>query len=55
MKQPKRATRVQKEIIRANRLNPANWMIIAETDFYLKIMNKESGKTKMITRFPGTK
>lgn len=50
MKQPKRLTRNQKEILSANRLKADNWSLVEETEFYLKIINKESGKTRMVDK-----
>lgn len=51
MKQPKRLTRNQKGILSANRLKADNWSLIEETEVYLKIINKESGKIRMIDKF----
>lgn len=51
MKRPKRITRNQKEILSANRLKADNWSLVEETEFYLKIINKESGKIRMIDKF----
>lgn len=51
MKQPKKLTRQQKECLSAHYLNANNWMLIEETEFYLKIINKETGKTKMVDKF----
>lgn len=51
MKQAKRLTRVQKECLSAHHLNPNNWALVAETEFYLKIINKENGKTKTVDKF----
>jgi hypothetical protein len=44
MKQPKRPTRRQKEIIGAHKLNTNNWMIVEETDEELVVQYK-FGKT----------
>lgn len=44
MKQPKRPTRNQKQIIRAHMLIPDNWMIRQETEEELIIVYKH-GKT----------
>ena len=52
MKQPKKPTRKQKEIIRDNMLVVDNWFVTGETDFYLYIINRSSGKKRMITKFP---
>lgn len=52
MKQPKKPTRRQKEIIRGNMLVVNNWFVINETDFYLHIINRNSDKKKIITKYP---
>lgn len=44
MKQPKRPTRDQKQIIFNHKLNPDNWMIVSETETELVIAYK-FGKT----------
>lgn len=51
MKQPKRLTREQKEAVAASRLNPNNWMLAGETDFYLKVIHKESGIIRSVDKF----
>ncbi len=51
MKQPKRLTRQQKQIVTANGLNAGNWMLAEETDFYLKLINKETGKKRAVDKF----
>lgn len=51
MKQPKRPTRNQKEIINSHGLNANNWMIQKESEFYLYLINKESGKQRIIDKF----
>lgn len=51
MKQPKRLTREQKEAVAAARFNPANWMLAGETEFYLKIIHKESGIVRSVDKF----
>ena len=51
MKQPKRLTRQQKQIVTANGLNASNWMLAEETDFYLKLINKETGKKRAVDKF----
>jgi len=52
MKQPKKLSRDQKVIVTNNNLNSDQWMLVEELEFYLKIINKETSKTKMITKFP---
>lgn len=51
MKQPKKLTRAQKMCVAAHNLNANNWMLVEETDFYLKIIHKETGKARMIDKF----
>lgn len=51
MKQPKRLTRSQKECLSAHYLNADNWMLVEETDFYLKIINKQTGKIRSVDKF----
>lgn len=55
MKQPKRLTREQKCILRNTGLDCKNWMLVSESDFYLKIINKKSGRIREISRFPPAK
>lgn len=51
MKQPKKLTRAQKEAVSAAHLNPDDWKLVQELEFYIKIINKKDGKTKMIDKF----
>lgn len=51
MKQPKKLTRSQKECLMAHKLNPKEWMLVAETDFYYHIIHKEKKTTKMVDKF----
>lgn len=51
MKQPKKLTREQKVAVSAAGLNAENWMLIEQTEFYLKIIHKSSGKTRRIDRY----
>ena len=51
MKQPKRLTREQKEAVAAARFNPANWMLVDETEFYLKIIHKGTGIIRSVDKF----
>ena len=51
MKQPKKLTREQKQIVSNHCLNPVNWMLVKETDFYLKIIHKESSNIRNIDKF----
>lgn len=51
MKQPKKLTREQKEAVYASGYLPDNWMLVEQTEFYLKIIHKTSGKTRRIDRY----
>ena len=51
MKQAKKPTRSQKEVISSYGLIASQWAVIEETDFYLKLINKENGQKKNIDRF----
>lgn len=51
MKQPKKLTRNQKQCVAAHMLNPDNWMLVEETEFYFHIINKETKRTRMIDKF----
>lgn len=51
MKQPKKLTRKQKECLSAHHLNADNWMLIEETEFYLKVINKESKRKRTLDKF----
>lgn len=51
MKQPKKLTREQKCCVSAHCLNPKDWMFVGETEFYYKIINKNTGAIKSIDKF----
>lgn len=51
MKNPKRLAREQKIAVSAAGLNPDNWMLVEQTEFYLKIIHKASGKIRRIDRY----
>lgn len=51
MKQPKKLTREQKECVSAHYMNPDEWMLAKESDFYLWIVHKTSGKIKSVDKF----
>ena len=42
MKQPKKLTREQKECLFAHYLNCKDWMLVDETEFYYRIINKNT-------------
>lgn len=51
MKQPKKLTREQKIAVSAHGLNPDNWMLVEQSEFYLKIIHKTFDKTRRIDRY----
>lgn len=51
MKQPKKLTKRQKECLTAYHLNAKNWALIEETEFYLKVINKQTGTRKALDKF----
>lgn len=50
MKQPKRIPRKFKECLSAYHLNPKNWMLVEETEFYIKIIHKGTWKIRMLDK-----
>lgn len=55
MKQPKKLTRMQKEAVSAAYLDAAEWALIEETEFYLKIINKSTHQRKIVDKFKRSK
>lgn len=51
MKQPKKLTREQKEIVAGHNMNPKEWMFVEESDFTITVYHKEKGIKKMIDKF----
>lgn len=51
MKQPKKLTRAQKEAVSAYHLSVDDWMHLEDVgDSYIKIINKKTGKVKIIDK-----
>lgn len=50
MKQPSKPTRMQKELIAENRLNPENWMVVFESKDTLEIISKRSAMRKILEK-----
>lgn len=48
---PKKLTREQKECLSAHYLNCKDWMLVEETDFYYRIINKNTGVIKSVDKF----
>lgn len=55
MKQPKRLTRDQKVILSAQGLVVDNYMLEKETEFYLVVVHKSTGKSRRIDKYAGGK
>lgn len=51
MKQPKKLTRTQKEIVSSHGLKADEWALVEETDFFYKLINKTSGVRKSVDKF----
>ena len=51
MKQPKKLTREQKEIVSSHGLPAKDYMLVEEMEFYYKLIHKETGKMKTIDKF----
>lgn len=51
MKNPKRLTREQKRAVLAAGLNAEKWILVSESEFYLKVIHKTLGKTRRIDRY----
>lgn len=51
MKQPKKLTRKQKECLSAHYLNCKDWMLVEETEFYYRIINKNTRAVKNVDKF----
>lgn len=50
MKQPKKATRNQKELMTKRGLIPDNWMIVSESKTELEVISKRSGKRRTLEK-----
>lgn len=52
MKQPKKLTREQKEIVGGHNLNPKDWAFVEETDFSIVVCRKDRPDIKkMLDKF----
>lgn len=51
MKQPNRLKRDYKLAVSAYGLIPDNWMLQKDGDVYITIINKKSGKTRIIDKY----
>ena len=51
MKQGKKPTRAQKEILSNNYLNWKDWLVIEDGEFRLSVMHKDTGRVKRVDKF----
>lgn len=50
MKQPKKPTREQKEILSKNKLKPENWMVLEEDKYQTVFISKRGNKRRVIAK-----
>lgn len=55
MKQPKKLTRDLKSAVAAYGLVPKHWMLLKDGDTYVTIVNKQSGRTRIIDKYARSK
>ena len=48
MKQPKKASRAQKELMTKNNMNPDNWMVMEEDKYQIVFINKRKSRRRVI-------
>lgn len=51
MKQPKKLTREQKVAVSSAGLVAKNWSLVRETDFYLYLVNRQTGTERRIDKY----
>lgn len=51
MKQGKRLTRQQKECLSAHHLKADDWQLVSESEFYYKVIHKETKQIKTLDKF----
>ncbi|PWW06293.1 hypothetical protein DFQ01_103195 [Paenibacillus cellulosilyticus] len=50
MKQGKRPTRKQKELMSAYKLHPDNWLVLSDTPQELLLLNRVKGTTRTVRK-----
>lgn len=50
MKHGKKPTLKQKKELTKHKLNPENWLVVKDTPEQLKVINRNSGKTRTFNR-----
>lgn len=48
MKNGKKPTRRQREVIKSKRLNAANWLVVKDTSIELELVHRRTGSKKII-------
>ena len=51
MRRPKSLTREQKQIVSTHHLNVNDWFFLEETDFHIKVVNKDMIHKKYLDKF----
>lgn len=51
MKRAKRLTRNQKECLSAHHLKADDWQLVSESEFYYKVIHKETKQIKTLDKF----
>lgn len=51
MKRPKSLTRDQAEIVSVHHLNPKEWFFVKETDFHIKVINRDMVHFRYLDKF----
>lgn len=51
MKNPKKLTRAQKEVLSSQGFFPEHWLLCEELEFHLKLIHKGTGKIKFTDKF----
>lgn len=50
MKQPKRPTREQKELMSDRKLNAEHWAVMEDNGLYLKVIHKTTGTIRILDK-----
>ena len=50
MKQPKKHTRAQKELMTKNNMNPENWMVLEEDKYQVVFISKHKSRRRTIQK-----
>ena len=50
MKQPKKPTRAQKELMTKHNMSPENWMVLEEDKYQIVFINKRKSRRRTIKK-----